>query len=410
MSGMPELLMPAGDAERLAFALAYGADAVYLGADRFGMRSSPKNFTPDALQKAAALVHAQGKRIYLTLNTVPTNEEMRQMPDFLRSVAGAGLDAFIVTDLGVMALCKTLCPQVEIHFSTQVGIMNYAAATAAYEMGASRVVLARELSLPEIAEIRQNTPPQLELEAFVHGAMCMSMSGRCLLSHYMANRDGNRGECAQPCRWNYALVEEKRPGKYFPIGEEAGGSFILNADDLCTAPFLDLILAAGVTSLKVEGRAKSFYYVASLTAAYRRALDAVLQDPAHYTCPEQVLDELQKTSHRRYSPGFYFGPEKAVQNLSTSSYQRDWQVLAVAQSWEAGVATCTQRGRFTLGEELEFLLPSGETFRLTPDWIENEAGERIEATPHSMMTFRIPTNQQVPPLAILRKKVEEQGS
>lgn len=405
MEQLPELLMPAGDAERLAFALAYGADAVYLGADRFGMRSAPKNFTPDALAEAAALVHSQGKRIYLTLNTVPTNDEIAQLPDFLRAVRQAGLDAFIVTDLGVMTLCKKLCPEVAIHLSTQVGIMNYAAATAAWEMGASRVVLARELSLEQIAQIRQNTPKQLELEAFVHGAMCVSISGRCLLSQYLTSRDGNRGECAQPCRWKYALLEEKHPGEYYSIAEEEGGTYILNANDLCTAPFLNLILAAGVTSLKVEGRAKSFYYVASLAAAYRRALDAVLSDPTHYNCPEQTLDELQKSSHRPYSPGFYFGPEHARQNTRSGGYIREWEVVAVVEECKEQVAYCTQRGRFFVGQELEALLPNGDTFLFVPDWIENAQGEKIEATSHPMMPFYLPVPRPLPPMSILRRKL-----
>lgn len=407
ISTFPELLLPAGDMERLRFALSYGADAVYLGADRFGMRSSPKNFDLEQLAEAVQLTHAAGKKLYLTLNTVPTNAEARELPQFLTEIRDLGIDAFIVADIGVISMCKKYAPGIELHLSTQVGIMNYATANAAYEMGAKRVVLARELTLQEIAEIRENTPPELELEAFVHGAMCLSFSGRCLLSQYMAGRDGNRGECAQPCRWEYSLVEKRRSGHYYDIGENEDGAFILNADDLCAAPFLDLILAAGVTSLKIEGRAKSFYYVASLAAAYRRALDAVLADPYHYTCPEETLEELGKTSHRHYSPGFYFGKEHATQNTATSSYVRDWEVLAVVDSCENGIANCTQRGRFFLGNEVELLLPSGETCTFVPGWLKNEAGEEIQATPHSMMHFTMPVPHDVPPLSILRKRAEE---
>ncbi|MEG0803602.1 MAG: U32 family peptidase [Pygmaiobacter sp.] len=404
MQSLPELLLPAGDMERLNFALSYGADAVYLGADRFGMRTSPKTFTIEQLTEAAALTHSKGKRLYLTLNAVLTNDEVRELPEFLCAVRTTGMDAFIVADIGVLALCKRYAPEIELHLSTQVGIMNYETANAAYALGAKRVVLARELTLQDIAVIRENTPPELELETFVHGAMCMSFSGRCLLSQYLAGRDGNRGACAQPCRWEYSLVEKHRAGQQFDIGENEEGAYILNADDLCTAPFLDLILAAGVNSLKVEGRAKSFYYVASLAAAYRRALDAVLADPTGYACPEETIAELGKTSHRHYSPGFYFGREHATQNTTTSSYIREWEVLAVVDSCAQGVAQCTQRGRFWQGDEVELLLPSGDTLTWTPSWLRNELGEEIGVAPHSMMKFSMPVPQDVPPLSILRKK------
>ena len=254
----PEILSPAGDLERLKFAVLYGADAVYVGATEFGMRSAPKNFTMEQLAEGVRFAHARGRRVYLTLNTVPTNEEIARMPDFMRRARETGVDAFIVADLGVLAMAKHIAPEMELHVSTQAGIANYAAASAAYDLGAKRVVLARELSLNDIAVIRDNTPPELELEAFVHGAMCMSVSGRCLLSHYLTGRDANRGECTQPCRWKWQLTEEHRPGRAFEVGETEEGSYILNADDLCTAPFIDLILQAGVDSLKIEGRAKTF--------------------------------------------------------------------------------------------------------------------------------------------------------
>ena len=279
MLQIPELLAPAGDLERLRYAVCYGADAVYCALPEFGMRAAPANFTPEQLAEGVVYAHARGRKVYLTLNTLPTNEEAARMPDAIREAAAAGVDAFIVADLGVLDACKTWAPDVDVHMSTQTGITSYAAATACWKMGAKRVVLARELSLTDIAVIRDKTPPELELEAFVHGAMCMSVSGRCLLSNYLAGRDANRGQCAQPCRWKYYLSEETRPGQLFEIGEGEGGSYILNANDLCTAPFLDLICKAGVDSLKIEGRAKTFYYVASVTAAYRRALDQYLADP-----------------------------------------------------------------------------------------------------------------------------------
>ena len=265
------------------------------------------------------------------------------------------------------------------------------------------VVLARELTLTDIAQIRDNTPPELELEAFVHGAMCMSVSGRCLLSSYMTGRSGNRGECAQPCRWKYYLVEENRPGQYMPIGENEEGSYILNANDLCTAPFLDLICKAGVDSLKIEGRAKTFYYVASVTAAYRKALDQYLANPASDTfdLPDSVLDELNRTSHRHYSPGFYFGKEKALQTPS-HTYVRDWDFIGTVDSWEDGVAHCTQRSKFCLGDSLEILQPDGSVVPVAPEWIKNAEGEAVDATPHPMMQYTIPCATPLMPYSLLR--------
>ena len=402
----PELLSPAGDLERLEYAIRYGADAVYCGLPEFGMRSAPSNFTPEQLEEGCIFAHARGKKVYLTMNTLPTNDELPMMPAAIQQARAAGVDAFIVADLGVLSMVKKYAPDVDIHFSTQVGITNYAAATAAYEMGAKRVVLARELSLEDIAIIRDNTPPELELEAFVHGAMCMSVSGRCLLSQYMANRDANRGQCAQPCRWKYYLQEETRPGQLMEIGEGPDGSYILNADDMCTAPFVDLLAQVGVDSFKIEGRAKSFYYVASVTSAYRRALDAFMENPGEYECPEQVLDELTRTSHRRYSPGFYFGKQKARQNSSQGGYVREWELLGTVTEWYDGKAWCVQRGKMLAGEEIEALTPDGRMVTFAPEWIENGDGERVDATPHAMMKFVIPCEEMLPPYTVLRHKLK----
>lgn len=410
MQKIPELLCPAGDLERLRFAVRYGADAVYVGGESFGMRTSPKNFTVEQLQAGVALAHAAGKRVYLTLNSVPTNEEISRLPDYVRRVRETGVDAFIVADLGVLAIVKRIAPEIEVHFSTQVGIANYVAASAAYDLGAKRVVLARELSLRDIAFIRENTPPELELEAFVHGAMCMSFSGRCLLSHYMKGRDANRGECAQPCRWKWSLVAENKPNHAFPIAEEDGGSYILNANDLCTAPFVDLICKAGVDSLKIEGRAKTFYYVASTTAAYRAAVDAYLAQPDDFLCPENVLTELTRTSHRSYSTGFFFGADGAVQETENGGYIHEWEVVGVVDDWNDGVARCTQRGKFTQGETLEVLMPGGagvNVMEFTPACIWDENGEEISATPHAMMTFCVPCKTELPADSILRRKASD---
>ncbi len=407
----PELLSPAGDLERLRYAITYGADAVYCGMTEFGMRTSSSNFTPAELAEGVAFAHARGCKVYLTLNTLPTNDEIARLPEAILAAKQAGVDAFIVADIGVMAACKEYAPEVEIHCSTQMGITNYATANAAYAMGATRVVLARELSLADIRTIRENTPPELEIEAFVHGAMCMSVSGRCLLSTYMVgqNRDSNRGGCAQPCRWKYHITEEKRPNQHYEIGEGEGGSYILNANDMCTAEFLGDVCDAGVGSLKIEGRAKTAYYVASVTAAYRKALDAylALADGEQYTLPEAAAAELTRTSHRVYSPGFYQGQEGAQQNYESTAYVREWEFIGTVESWADGIAHCQQRGKWSLGDTIEVLTPAGEQIPLCPEWIRTEAGEEVCATPHAMQLYCIPSAQKLPAMSLLRKKVTE---
>ena len=401
-----ELLSPAGDIERLKYAFEYGADAVYLGAEEYGMRAAPKNFTLDQLQEAVNIANSLGKKIYLTLNTVPTNEEVGKMPDFIKKVADIGVHAVIVADIGVLAMVKEIAPDMEVHVSTQAGIVNYVSANAAYKLGAKRVVLARELSFEDIITIRKNTPADLDIECFVHGAMCMSFSGRCLLSHYLTNRDANRGECAQPCRWEWTLHEKTRPGMEYDIGENEGGTYIMNANDLCMGPYVDMLVEAGISSLKIEGRAKSFYYVASVTSAYRKAIDSYYENPTDWLCPLSAMEELTKTSHRRYSTGFYFGPENAIQTTDTSSYVREWDLLGVVEDWKDGVLYCSQRGKFTLGDEIEILQPSGDTIKFTPNWIKNAEGENVESTPHSKMAFIVDCPVEIRPMSILRKKAE----
>ena len=403
----PEILAPAGGMDSLLAALYTGADAVYLGATSFGMRANAGNFNEEELRAGVKFAHEHGVRVYLTCNILPTNEEADRLPEAIKSAAEAGVDAFIVADLGVLDACKHFAPDIDVHMSTQTGITNWAAARAAYNMGAKRVVLAREMSLQDIATLRDKTPPELEIEAFVHGAMCMSISGRCLLSNYMAGRDANRGQCAQPCRWKYYLSEETRPGQLYEIGENENGSYILNANDLCTAPFIDLICKAGVDSLKIEGRAKTFYYVASVTAAYRKALDQYLADPLNdnFELSDDVLAELTRTSHRHYSPGFYFGREQARQATDSATYIREWEFVGTVESWENGVASCQQRGKWSLGDTLEVLCPDGRSIPLHPEWIKNEAGESVESTPHAMEKYTIPT-PELPPMSLLRRKVE----
>lgn len=404
-----ELLSPAGDMERLELAVKFGADAVYVGGTQFGMRSNPSNFDPAQLQAACKLVHAAGKKLYLTCNTLPRSYELDALPDFLRSARAAGVDAFIIADMGVLAIAKQAAPEVEVHISTQAGIVNYAAANAFYQMGAKRIVTARELSLDEIKMIRDHTPPELEIEAFVHGAMCMSFSGRCILSDYMVGRDANRGECAQPCRWKYHLMEETRPGQYFPINQEENGTYIFNSKDLCMIEHIPELVAAGVDSFKIEGRAKSAYYTAVVTHAYRQALDAYFAHPSpDFRVPDWVLAEMEKMSHRVYTTGFYFGPLQNGQELNTGGYVRTWDVCALYRDQQGDRLIVDQRNRFFEGDILEVLEPGQKPYTLTVrDLVREADGTRTEAANKATEVYSFAVDRTVSPDAILRRKRDE---
>ena len=404
-----ELLSPAGDMERLELAVKFGADAVYVGGTQFGMRSNPSNFDPAQLQAACKLVHAAGKKLYLTCNTLPRSYELDALPDFLRSARAAGVDAFIIADMGVLAIAKQAAPEVEVHISTQAGIVNYAAANAFYQMGAKRIVTARELSLDEIKMIRDHTPPELEIEAFVHGAMCMSFSGRCILSDYMVGRDANRGDCAQPCRWKYHLMEETRPGQYFPINQEENGTYIFNSKDLCMIEHIPELVAAGVDSFKIEGRAKSAYYTAVVTHAYRQALDAYFAHPSpDFRVPDWVLAEMEKMSHRVYTTGFNFGPLQNGQELNTGGYVRTWDVCALYRDQQGNRLIVDQRNRFFEGDTLEVLEPGQKPYTLTVrDLVREADGTRTEAANKATEVYSFAVDRQVSPDAILRRKRDE---
>lgn len=397
--GIPEVLVPAGDMERLEAALRYGADAVYLGGKQHSMRSAPKNFTLEELAAGCKKAHAQGVRVYCTVNTLLKNEEVEALPAYLHDLAGCGVDAVILADMGVLMLCRREVPELEVHISTQAGVTNYLTARELYKLGAKRVVLARELSLEEIRGIRQNTPPELELEYFVQGAMCVSFSGRCLLSNYFTGRDGNRGECAQPCRWRYHLVEETRPGQYFPISEEENGTYILNAKDLCLLPHLDKLRDAGVDSFKIEGRAKSAYYVAVAANAYRCAADLLKNEV--YAPPQWLLEEPDKLSHRPYCTGFLFGRPEDSQQVP-GGYIRTWEAAGVVEGWEKGRLLCSQRNKFQLGDTLEALLPGKPPVKIPVEDLRNGEGEPIQATPHATMAFSLPWEEPLPAGTILR--------
>lgn len=404
-----ELLSPAGDMERLELAVKFGADAVYVGGTQFGMRSNPSNFDPAQLQAACKLVHAAGKKLYLTCNTLPRSYELDALPDFLRSARAAGVDAFIIADMGVLAIAKQAAPEVEVHISTQAGIVNYAAANAFYQMGAKRIVTARELSLDEIKMIRDHTPPELEIEAFVHGAMCMSFSGRCILSDYMVGRDANRGDCAQPCRWKYHLMEETRPGQYFPINQEENGTYIFNSKDLCMIEHIPELVAAGVDSFKIEGRAKSAYYTAVVTHAYRQAMDAYFAHPSpDFRVPDWVLAEMEKMSHRVYTTGFNFGPLQNGQELNTGGYVRNWDVCALYRDQQGNRLIVDQRNRFFEGDVLEVLEPGQKPYTLTVrDLVREADGTRTEVANKATEVYSFAVDRPVFPDAILRRKRDE---
>ncbi|MBQ5332514.1 MAG: U32 family peptidase [Oscillospiraceae bacterium] len=402
-----EVLAPAGDMERLDAALDFGADAVYLGGTSFGMRAGPKNFDSAALKAAVEKSHERGVKVYLTCNTLPRNDEIPYFEEFIKYAVDCGIDAAIVADLGLMSLIKKFTPDLEIHMSTQTGIVNYVTARVLYDMGAKRVVLARELSLEEVAEIRAKTPADLDIEVFVHGAMCVSFSGRCLLSSYLVNRDANRGQCAQPCRWGYHLMEEKRDGQFFPVFEDEKGTYILNSKDMCMIDHLDKLAKAGVTSLKIEGRAKSAYYVSVITNAYRMAADILKKDSDNYVLPDYVREEVFKVSHRDYCTGFFFGhPSECRQYYEDSGYIRAYDVCAVVDKCENGRIYAEQRNKFLLGDELEILAPSQRPVKYTVTEILNAEGESVENTCHAAMKFSMPNTAGVdfPPRSIIRKK------
>ncbi len=396
-----ELLSPVGDRERLGSAISFGADAVYLAGQEFGMRTAPSNFTNEELVQAVQYAHGKNAKVYLTCNTVPHNDELSRLPEFLRFAQETGVDALIIADFGVMAMAKKYAPKVDIHMSTQAGVANYVSARELYELGASRVVLARELSLGEIAEIRAKTPRKLELEVFVHGAMCVSFSGRCLLSSYLTGRDANRGDCAQPCRWEYALMESKRPGQYMPVSEDGHGTYILNSKDLCMIEHIPEILKTGVTSLKIEGRAKSAYYVSVTTNAYRNAIDEYFADPEKKVSP-WIVEELNKISHREYSTGFYFGTEPG-QVYENGGYVREYDVIAVCESYENGVAVLSQRNRFFKGDTADVLEAGNRPFLLPLNELYDKDWNPIDSAPHATMTVFLKTDQPIQKGSILRK-------
>lgn len=393
---MMELLAPAGDMECVEAAIRYGADAIYLGGPQMQLRADKAGFTMDNLVKAIEYVHGNGKKVYVTVNCFAKNSEIEAIGDYAKQLYEIGTDGVIVSDIGAIVTIKRSVPDLDVHVSTQANCQNYATAEIYYNMGASRVVLGREMTLEEIAELRAKTPKALTLEAFVHGAMCMSYSGRCLISSYLNNRSGNRGECTQPCRWKYYLVEEKRPGVYLPVYEDDRGSAVLSSHDMCCIDFIDKIAEAGVESFKIEGRMKTAYYVATVVNAYRRRLDGT-------SSPECCREELECVTHRPYSSGFYFGYEKKNPNNHGEYIKKCTFVGAVLDSG-SGYLTVQQRNNFKVGQTLELLTPGNEVYSFQVENIIDENGENLEAAPHPMMIVKIPCAAGGRPGDILRRK------
>ncbi len=402
----PELLAPAGNMEKLKMALLYGADAVYLGGKAFGLRAFGGNFTNEELQEAVDFAHKLGKKIYVTVNIFPHNSDIAKLPAYLTFLNEIKVDAILVADLGVFTLAKEYAPDVELHISTQANNTNWAAVNAWAELGASRVVLAREMSLEEIKEIREKC--SVELEMFVHGAMCISYSGRCLMSNYLTGRDANRGSCAQPCRWNYALVEEKRPGQYFPVLEDERGTYIFNSKDMCLLPYLPDVIASGVDSLKIEGRMKSVHYAASVVKAYREAIDSYFAAPEQFEVKKEWVEELDKVSHRAYTTGFYYGrPTEKDQIYGTSSYTQtsDFVGLVLDYDKKTGFATVEQRNNMKVGQEIEIFQPHLAGYRQILQEMYNDEGEAIQVAPHPQQIVKIRMDRPVEPYGILRRDI-----
>jgi putative protease len=405
-----ELLAPAGDLEKLKMAIIYGADAVYLGGEAFGLRKASKNFSLEQIEEGVKFAHIRGKKVYVTLNIVPHNKDMEGLEEYVASLYNINVDAVIVSDPGMFMVIKRTVPNMEIHISTQASVTNYETIMFWYNLGARRIVLARELSFDEIKEITSKIPKDLDIEAFVHGAMCMSYSGRCLISNYMTGRDANMGDCAQPCRYKYAVVEEKRPGEYFPIEEHEEGTFLFNSKDLCMIEYIPELINSGIFSFKIEGRVKSSYYVATVIRSYRMAIDDYYRDPENYVYNPKYFEEIKKVSHRDFTTGFYFGkPTSEAQVYTSSSYIRGYDFVGMVLDYdkETHIATIEQRNRLFTGEEIEVFGPGKEHFTQKIEQMWNDEGKEIDVAPHAQMIIKMKMLKDVERFYLLRKGRED---
>lgn len=404
-----ELLAPAGDLEKLIFAIDYGADAVYVGGEFLGLRTSTKNFSLEDLREGLSYAHARDKKVYLALNAIPHNDDIDLLKQYLKDLNGIGIDAFIVSDPGVLSVVKEMMPQAEIHLSTQANNTNYMSANFWHKQGVSRIILARELSIDEIVVMAKNVEEGLELEAFIHGAMCMSYSGRCLLSNYMTGRDANRGACAQPCRWKYKIIEEKRPEEVYDVEQDERGTYLFNSKDLCGMPMIKDLIESGLSSLKIEGRSKSIYYVSEVVRVYREAIDSYYRDAKDFEVDEEWIEELKSVSHREYCSGFLLGkPDSDSHLYGTSAYVRNYDFLGVVESYdkESGTARVQQRNKISVGDEVEIIGPKYFSYSMKIERMADENGASIDAAPHPKQYVNIPVNVELGKNYIIRKKLK----
>lgn len=402
-----ELLIPAGSPEVLKTAVRYGADAVYLGGEAFGLRAKAHNFTIEDMQEGIAYAHAHNCKVYITVNIFAHNQDMAGLRDYFLRLREVPADALIISDPGVFTLAKELLPDMEIHISTQANNTNYETYRFWYRMGAKRVVSARELSLKEIKEIRENIPEDMEIESFIHGAMCISYSGRCLLSNYFTGRDANQGACTHPCRWKYAVMEEKRPGEYLPLEEDDRGTYIFNSKDLCMIEYIPEMIAAGIDSFKIEGRMKTALYVATVARTYRRAIDDYMQSPELYQSNlPYYREEIAKCTYRQFTTGFYFGKTTDESQIyDNNTYIREYTYLGMVNEIdEQGYLVIEQRNKFSIGETIEAMLFDGQNLKLTVHEILDEEGNRMESAPHPKQTLRVDVGEALPIGCILRRK------
>lgn len=409
MENKVELLAPAGDMERLKTAIKFGADAVYMAGQSFGLRKNAKNFDHDAMKEAVDYAHARNVRVHVTMNIVPHDKDLDGIVDYIKDLEKIGVDALIISDPGIFQIAKENC-DIELHISTQASVTNSATINFWYQMGAKRVILARELSLDEIIEIRKNVPKDLEIECFIHGAMCISYSGRCLLSNYMTGRDANRGDCAHACRWKYSLQEETRPGEYYPVVEDEGGTFIMNSKDLCLLEDIDKLIEAGIDSFKIEGRMKTAFYVATVIRAYRQAIDAYYEGNFSKEISDKYVNEIKKASHRHFTKGFLYGkPDSEAQIYESSSYIRNYDFIGVILDYDkdSKIATVEQRNRFFLNDEVEIFGNSKDFFEFKIDNIKNLKGEDIEVANKPKEKLLIKIDLPLEPGDMIRKAIED---
>lgn len=400
-----EVLSPAGNMDKLKMAIRYGADAVYCAGRSFGLRASSSNFSNEELKEAVEFAHSHGKKIYVTCNIIPHNEDLVGLEDYLKFLESIHVDAIIVADLGIFLLAKRVAPNLERHVSTQANTTNYLTTEFWKEQGASRVVVAREVSIADIKTMKEAA--DIEIEAFVHGAMCISYSGRCLLSNYFTTRDANRGQCTQACRWKYSLVEENRPGEYYPIEEDQHGTYIFNSKDLCLLKYIPDLVEAGVDSLKIEGRMKSVHYAATVTKVYREAVDSYLADPEHYEVKPEWIEELEKISHRPYTEGFSVEkPDETAQNYGESSNTQTHDFIGLVEGYNAeeGYAYLEQRNNFKVGDEVEFCQPHGELVHHVITKMTDEEGNEITVAPHPQMKVRLYIDTPLEQYAMMRRR------